>query len=148
MATLSVRAAAKDSTRTEIRAGKHTILIDEPPLFGGRDEAPSPVETLLAALAGALNAIGQYAAKELGMSLKRLDIRIEGDCDGDRFFGKTTEQRAGFQEIRVDLTVDTDADEETVERWKQQALSRCPVLDNLQAPAAVVTNIRVGTLEP
>jgi len=54
MATLSVHASAKNSTRTEIRAGRHTVLIDEPPFFGGADEAPSPVETLLAALAGAL----------------------------------------------------------------------------------------------
>ena len=51
MATLSVHASAGNSTRTEIRAGRHTILIDEPPFFGGADEAPSPVETLLAALA-------------------------------------------------------------------------------------------------
>ena len=52
MATLSVHATAANSPRTEIKAGRHTILIDEPPLFGGNDEAPSPVETLLAARGG------------------------------------------------------------------------------------------------
>ena len=145
MATLSVHATAANSPRTEIKAGRHTILIDEPPLFGGNDEAPSPVETLLAALAGALNAIGQYVAREMGMSLEHLDIQIEGDCDGARFFGKTTEQRAGFQAIRIRLALVTDADEGTVETWKQQVLSRCPVLDNLQTPAAVAVDVRTET---
>ena len=141
MATLSVHASAKNTTRTEIRAGRNTILIDEPPFFGGKDEAPSPVETLLAALAGALNAIGQYVAKELNMPLRGLEIQIDGDCNADCFFGKSFEQRAGFQEIRIDLRVDTDADEETLAVWKQRVLARCPVLDNLQAPAAVIANI-------
>lgn len=141
MATLSVHASAANSTRTEIRAGRHTILIDEPPFFGGADEAPSPVETLLAALAGALNAIGQYVAKEMNMPLNGLEIQIDGDCNADCFFGKSYEERAGFQEIRVDMQVDTDADEAVLSEWKQRVLARCPVLDNLQAPAKVQANI-------
>lgn len=144
MATLSVHATAKNSTKTEIQAGKHTIYIDEPPSFGGQDEAPSPVETLLAALAGALNAIGQYAARELEMPLHGLDIQIEGDCNADCFFGKSFAQRAGFQEIRVSLTADTDADAETVAVWKERVLARCPVLDNLLTPVTVITDIRSG----
>lgn len=141
MATLSVHASAKNSTRTEIRAGRHTVLIDEPPFFGGADEAPSPVETLLAALAGALNAIGQYVAKELNMPLRGLEIQIDGDCNADCFFGKSFAQRAGFQDIRIDMQVDTDADDETLSIWKERVLLRCPVLDNLRAPAEVHAEI-------
>lgn len=141
MATLSVHASAKNSTRTEIRAGRHTILIDEPPFFGGVDEAPSPVETLLAALAGALNAIGQYVAKEMGMNLNGLEIQVDGDCNADCFFGKSFAERAGFQEIRIDLQADTDADDETLNTWKERVLSRCPVLDNLLVPVKVIADI-------
>lgn len=139
MATLSVHATAKNSTRTEIQTSGHTFLIDEPPLFGGQDEAPSPVETLLAALAGAMNAIGQYVARELSMPLRGLDIHIEGDCNADRFFGKSDTERAGFQTIRIRIAADTDADAETFSIWKDRVLSRCPVLDNLRRPADVTT---------
>ena len=137
MATLSVRAHAERGTRTSVRAGRHTFLIDEPPLFGGEDAAPSPVELLLASLAGALNAIGQYVAGELSMAIRSLDIAVDGDCNADCFFGKSLEARAGFQDIRIQLTLDTDADSETVEKWEEQVRLRCPVLDNLTAPAAV-----------
>lgn len=99
---------------------------------------------LLAALAGALNAIGQYAARELNMPLHGLDIQIDGDCNADCFFGKSFAQRSGFSEIRVSLTADTDADAETVAVWKERLLARCPVLDNLQTPVTVITDIRLG----
>lgn len=140
MATLSVRAHAGASTKTYVRAGRHEFLIDEPPLFGGEDAAPSPVELLLASLAGALNAIGQYVAKEMSMPLRGLDIAIDGDCDAGCFFGRSFAQRAGFQEIRVCLTADTDAPARLVSAWREQVLRRCPVLDNLLAPARVEIN--------
>ncbi len=137
MAVLSVRAWAENSTKTHIQAGRHSLLIDEPPLFGGEDAAPSPVELLLAALAGAINAIGQYTAKELGMTVRRLDIAVDGDCDGARFFGTSLDGRAGFTDIRVSLTLDSGAGPELAARWLEQVRLRCPVLDNLTAPAAV-----------
>jgi len=136
-----VHASAGNSTKTVVRAGKHEFIIDEPAFFGGEDLAPSPVEYLLASLAGALNAIGQYVAKELNMDLKGIDIQIDGDCNADRFFGKSCEERAGFQEIRVHLSACSSADEQTKELWKENVLSRCPVLDNLRSPARVVTDI-------
>lgn len=137
MAVISVRAWAENSTRTHIQAGRHQILIDEPPLFGGEDAAPSPVEMLLASLAGAVNAIGQYTAKELGMTIRRLDIAVDGDCDASRFFGKSMDGRAGFMDIRVSIALDSDAGSDLTARWLEQVRLRCPVLDNLTAPAAV-----------
>ena len=147
MATLRIQARAGNSTLTRIRSGRHIFFIDEPPSFGGEDLAPSPVEMLLASLAGALNAIGQYVAREMSMPLRGLDIQIDGDCDAGCFFGKSFENRAGFQEIRVTLAVDTDAPPDLVERWKEQVLLRCPVLDNLTAPVRVETVFRPAAVD-
>ena len=144
MATLKVHARAGASTKTHIQAGKHEFRSDEPVLFGGEDGAPSPVEMLLAALAGALNAIGQYTAKEMSMPLRGLDIQIEGECNADCFFGKSFEERAGFQTIRAAVTADTDAPEELQARWREQVLLRCPVLDNLRVPAKVEVDFAAG----
>lgn len=65
MAVINVTAEASDSTRTYIKTGGHSIVIDEPPLFGGEDTAPSPVAMFLASLAGCINAIGQWVSKEM-----------------------------------------------------------------------------------
>ena len=50
MAVINVTAEASDSTRTYIKTGGHSIVIDEPPLFGGEDTAPSPVAMFLTSL--------------------------------------------------------------------------------------------------
>lgn len=68
------------------------------------------------------------------MPLRGLDIQIEGECNADCFFGKSFEERAGFQTIRAAVTADTDAPEELQARWREQVLLRCPVLDNLRVP--------------
>lgn len=146
MATLHVQATSESGTRTCLQAGRHTFWIDEPPLFGGEDTAPSPVEMLLSALAGALVAIGRWTAMELDLKLGSLDISVDGDCDGGCFFGQSYDNRAGFQAIRVTITAETDAPAQQVARWKELVLRRCPVLDNLTAPVPV--NISIDCTAP
>ena len=70
MAIINVTAEAGNSTKTYIKTGGHTVVIDEPPAFGGEDTAPSPVAMLLASLAGCINAIGQWVAGEMNFSIK------------------------------------------------------------------------------
>jgi uncharacterized OsmC-like protein len=40
------------------KTGKFQLIIDEPEALGGTDEGPSPVEYILAGLAGCLNVVG------------------------------------------------------------------------------------------
>ena len=47
-----VEAKSENPTRTVIKAGKFQMIIDEPENMGGTNQGPSPVEFLLAALAG------------------------------------------------------------------------------------------------
>ena len=140
MAILHIHAQSEGGPRTRIQAGRHTFLIDEPPAFGGEDAAPSPVEMLLASLAGAISAIGWYVAQELSLPLRKLDIHVDGTCDGACFFGTSFEARAGFQSIRVSVRVDANAPDELIAQWKEQVLLRCPVLDNLLTPAEVAVS--------
>jgi uncharacterized OsmC-like protein len=45
--------------------------------------------------------------------------------------GKSEEPRAGYQEISVEIDLDSDADAETLNKWLEVVESRCPVSDNL-----------------
>lgn len=135
--TLSVDAHCGATPKTVVRAKGFTLLIDEPPLFGGNDEGPSPVDTLLAAIAGCVAAIGQWVAKEKGISIRTMDIRVDGDIDAAKFFGHTNVGRAGFERILIKIAVETEADDEVLQDWLEQVLSRCPVIDNMTQPTDV-----------
>lgn len=132
MAIINVTAEAENSTKTYIKTGNHSIIIDEPPMFGGEDTAPSPVAMFLASLAGCINAIGQWVAKEMNFTIKKLYINIDGEVDSTAFFTGNFENRAGFSEISVTITLNADITEEQREVWLKNVIERCPVTDNIK----------------
>ncbi len=138
MAKISVDAIAHDSTKTVIQAGRHQVIIDEPPLFGGEDMAPSPVEMYLCSLAGCINAIGQWAAKEHSIKIKKMEIHVEGEINGERFLYNDLSYRAGFEKIVVSMKLESDAGKEQLREWEEAVLSRCPVADNILHPAELI----------
>ena len=131
MAKISVSAHAFDSTKTYINAAGHSVVIDEPPLFGGEDTAPSPIAMLLASLAGCVNAIGQWVAKEMNFKVEKLTVDINGEVDATAFFTGNMEKRAGFSDIEVAIKLDADITEAQKEIWLKNVIERCPVSDNL-----------------
>lgn len=128
----SVKAKSENRTKTVVEARNFKLVIDEPELLGGTDEGPNPVEYVLAAFAGCLNVVGHVVAREMGFKLNGIEIDIEGDLDPSRFSGKSTQERAGYKEIRVKLKPDSDADEATLEKWLETIEDRCPVSDNIR----------------
>lgn len=136
--TLTLTASASGTTLTNVKIKNFEYQIDEPEFFGGQSLAPSPVDYLLGSIAGCIVAAGTYMAKEMGFHLNHLDIKVDGIINSDCFFGISAEKRSGFQEIIISLSIDSDASPETLEQWKQQLLIRCPVIDNLLHPAAIV----------
>lgn len=142
MAVISLKAEAGNSTKTYIETGGHHIIIDEPPAFGGEDTAPSPVAMLLASIAGCINAIGQWTAKEMGFEIQKLEISIDGDGDATAFFTGNMEKRAGFSKIDVNISLKADITEEQKNIWLKNVIERCPVTDNVMNKTDV--NFKAG----
>lgn len=126
-----IKAHSENPTKTVVTARNFKIIVDEPKNLGGTDDGANPVEYLLAAFAGCLNVVGHLVAREMGFSLRGIEIDMEGDLDPGKFMGKDTEERAGYQEIRVTLKPDADADAETLAMWMTAVKGRCPVSDNI-----------------
>ena len=59
-------------------------------------------------LAGCLDVTGHQIARERGVELKGMDIRIEGVMNPCTFIGCSFEERAGFQTIKVSVDADFD----------------------------------------
>ncbi|AEH51161.1 OsmC family protein [Pseudothermotoga thermarum] len=141
--SFSVHAKSLSKTLTEVKARNFTIYIDEPPNLGGQDKGATPVEYLLATLAGCINVVGSLVAKEMGINFENFEIEIKGVLDPSKFQGKQTNERAGFKKIDVNIKVKTNAEKQLVEKWLETVKNRCPVSDNLVNPTPVSFNLNV-----
>ncbi|HOP09878.1 MAG TPA: OsmC family protein [Oscillospiraceae bacterium] len=129
-----VTAKSENNTKTVVTTRGFTMTIDEPESLGGTNGGANPVEYLLAALSGCLNVVGHLVAGEMGFRLNGLEIDLQGDLDPAKFTGQSTSGRAGYNDIRVTLMPDTDANQETLDKWLKTVESRCPVSDNIANP--------------
>lgn len=125
-------AKSESRTKTIVTARNFKMVIDEPEILGGEDHGANPVEYLLGALAGCLNVVGHIVAKEMGFDFKGMDISIEGGLNPDKFLGKPSTERTGYQYINVKIKPHTTADKETLKKWLRIVEERCPVSDNIK----------------
>jgi putative redox protein len=130
MNEVRVKLTMKEGFRTQITAGAHTLIADEPKEAGGTDEGPSPYELLLAAL-GACTAmtLKMYVERkklpitdvEVSLTFDRIHI---DDCESC-----VKEERLNDQEVQHIsrlIYVTGDVTEEQKERLLYIA-GRCPV---------------------
>ena len=79
-----ISAESKSATKVIAKARQFEIIIDEPQDLGGKDEAPNPVETLLASYAGCFNVVLHLLAKERNIEINHLKIDINGNINDTR----------------------------------------------------------------
>ncbi len=125
---------AQSVARFEANSRQFKLVIDEPPALGGDDLGANPVEFLLAGYAGCINVVAHLTARELGINVKKLSIAISGNINPARLFGQSEAERAGFKQIDVEFSPETDAPAELIEQWVSSIKNRCPINDNLASP--------------
>ena len=91
--------------------------------------AANPVEYALAALATCQEITYRLHAAALGIPLKEVSVKLEGDVDLRGFFAVEQGVRPGFQEIRGTVQFDSTAPPEDLRRLKEVVDAHCPVLD-------------------
>jgi len=131
-------------TEVDMRTGTHTFTVDEPARLGGGGTAPSPVQYALAALGSCQAITYRFWAEQLGISLRTLTVRVEGDLDIRGFFGFHDGVRPGLSAVRVQVGI---TGPETPGRYQELAAAvdeHCPVLDLFRHPVPVARTITVG----
>jgi len=135
-----IHGKSENPTKMNLTAGKFKMVIDEPPSLGGTDDGPSPIQVLLMSLAGCLNVTGHEVAKQNGLKLYGMQVKIEGVLNPCTFIGCSFEERAGFQQVKVTVHADMEgATQAEIDAWLEETENRCPVTDNVRA----ATNISV-----
>jgi len=115
---------------------------DHPDVFAGSDEAPTPVETVLAALAGCLTAGIASVAQNRQIQLRSVKATLEGKHNILGILGADPDVRNGFNEVDVHFDIDADATDEEIAALVAQSQKRSAVFDALTNPTTV--NVSVG----
>lgn len=130
---VTVHATSETATRMKLKSGKYQLIIDEPETLGGTSLGPSPIQVLLMALAGCLNVTGHEVAKQKGLKLNGMKIKIEGKMNPCTFIGCSYEERAGFQKVVVNVKPNFEnATQQQIDEWLKETEERCPVTDNIE----------------
>jgi uncharacterized OsmC-like protein len=128
--------------RSEVRVRDfEPIKSDEPPILGGSNTAPNPVEQLLGALGNCL-AVGYAAhASVAGIALRSVRIALEGDIDLHAFLGLGG-GNAGYQSIRVKVDLQCDATAQQLRKLHETVVGTSPVGHTLSRAIPVQIELR------
>ena len=137
----SISGRSVTPTRFEGKVRQFSIVVDEPENFGGKDSAPAPVEYILAGYAGCLNVVVNLIAKEMGITIKNLEINIIGDINPEKLLGVSDIERAGFKSLNIHLDIESGASKEVLQKLLNQVKERCPVNDNLKNTTPIIYSI-------
>jgi uncharacterized OsmC-like protein len=122
----------------------HSFHADHPEQLVGTDQAPTPVEYLLHALAACITAgIGNVAAAR-GIDLHRVESTVSGDIDLVGLLGIDETVRNGYQGIEVRLRIEGDASADELRRVVARSVARSAVFDVLTKGTAVDVTVETG----
>ena len=130
-----------DGFTTQIKAGRHHLLADEPANVGGKDLGPTPYGYLLAALGACTSMTLRMYAERKNWPLERATIHLEhfklhsDDCEA-------CETEQGYiDHIDREIELEGPLNEEQKKRLLEIA-DRCPVHKTLHAEVIINTKLR------
>ena len=141
MKTVSIEAKLGEKFKVEVKAGNHTLYVDQPQAGGGADEGPNPIEYLFTSLAGCIATAARIIAIQKRIKLNGMDMKIEGVFDTEIILGKSKENRPGVTGINVTLNIDSDMTKEEKKAFVEEIESRCPVSDNIENATPVKVEV-------
>jgi uncharacterized OsmC-like protein len=136
----------RDGAQAVTRARSFTIETDEPAPLGGQDKHIDPMELLLASLGTCLTIGWVTQANLRGIDYRDLKIRVHAPFDLRGYLNIDGSVRPGFTELAYTVDVETDADEQTLNKIKAAAEASSPMFDNILNATAIRGEInRKGT---
>ena len=114
---------------------------DEPPVLLGANQGPNAVEVALQALANCVGVGFVYNAAAQGIKIEKLEFTMEGDLDLHGFLGLSDKVRPGYQNIRMNCRVKSDAPREKLVELFEMTQKRSPVFDIISNPVQISSKL-------
>ena len=121
----------KEGLQSNVQLRDHKLIVDEPKSFGGKDEGPSPVELILAALATCQEITYKAFATALGINLESVSVNLNGTLDLQGFLALNKNIRPGFQSITGNVDIKSSSSQDKIDKLISIVNQHCPVLDIL-----------------
>ena len=115
----------------------HRVETDHPELFASEDHGATPVEIVLAGLAGCLTAGIAAVAQNRNIQLHKVTATLEAGMDLQGILGIDEDVRNGFDGVKVTFDIDADATREEIEALVAQSQKRSAVFDIIANPTDV-----------
>ena len=114
---------------------------DHPEVFASEDNGMTPVEMVLAGLAGCLTAGIAAVATNRAVQLRSVTATVAGDMDIQGILGIDRDVRNGFEGITVRYEIDADATRSEIDAIVAQSQKRSAVFDVVTNPTNVVVEV-------
>jgi uncharacterized OsmC-like protein len=121
---------------------KFSFDSDHPEVFASEDSGATPVEIVLAGLAGCLTAGIAAVAQAREVQLRSVSATLEAGMDIRGILGADPDVRNGFDGVKVTYTIDADASPDDIKAIVAQSQKRSAVYDIITNPTNVTVEVK------
>ena len=126
---------------TSMKSGR-SWTISKPKHVGGLADAPTPLEYLLSGAVGCFAAVFAFYAAKLDVRYDTFEATALAELDvrGHMIEGAPS---SGFRRVTLELSIESGAPREQLERVHRLALAGCPGIATLRDPVEIDSNLTI-----
>lgn len=143
--TLRAQGRIGEGVSCKIETGRALVVAGLHPATGGSGQAACSGDMLLEALVACAGVTLNAVATALGIELRDASLQAEGDLDFRGTLGLAKEAPVGFQNIRLQFTLDTDASEEQLATLLRLTERYCVVYQTLVHPPILAVTRKLAS---
>jgi len=144
MITLRAKGRVGEGVSCKVETGKALVTAGLHPATGGSGVAACSGDMLLEALVACAGVTLNAVATALGIGLRDASLEAQGDLDFRGTLGVAKDVPVGFQNIRLQFTLDTDASEEQLATLLRLTERYCVVYQTLANPPALAVSRKIA----
>lgn len=147
-ALLTLRAQGRigENVSCRVDTGKGLVVAGLHPATGGSGLEACSGNMLLEALVACAGVTLNVVATAIGIVLRDAMLEAEGDLDFRGTLGVSKDAPVGFQNIRLQITLDTDASQEQLDTLLRLTERYCVVYQTLARPPALAVSRKAANV--
>lgn len=136
--TLKAHSELGENITCKVDTGKAIVEAGLHPATGGDGLSACSGDMLLEALAACAGVTLNAVATAIDVDLRHAEVHAEGDLDFRGTLGVSKEAPVGFQSIRLNYKLDTDAAQEQIDTLLKLTERYCVVFQTLNTPPEMI----------